>query len=92
MFLAIRRSVRDKGAPAHGKHHLYEVILKYPKLIKEFISDRRPLRAWVPPLGDITSIGSLHIIKCLLSGLQTKGLSKKAFDSTSDSCSMSLFG
>ena len=44
--------------------------------MKEFISDRRPLGAWVPLLCDISYFGGLHVIECLLTGLEMEGSSK----------------
>ena len=63
-----------KGHPLMESTLFMELYLIIQSM-KEFISDRGPLHEWVPLLYDICSIiGSLHVIKCLLSGLETEGL------------------
>ena len=57
-----------KGHPLMESNLFMEFYLSIQSM-KEFISDRRHLHEWVPLLYDISSIGSLHVVKCLLSGL-----------------------
>ena len=59
-----------KGHPLMESTLFMELYLIIQRM-KDFISDRRPLHEWVPLLYDISSIGSLHVIKYLTSGLET---------------------